>query len=56
MTINKETLDIYLCMHELLARCYTQAKMPIHDAAKYMIAAIDECGNIPPMWDVEAAR
>lgn len=48
--LNEETLKIYLKMHEILSRKYFEEKSPIYEAAKAMITAIDECGNIPERY------
>lgn len=48
--LNEETLMLYLKMHDILTRKQFDEKEPLYTAARAMIAAIDECGNLPERW------
>ena len=50
MEINKETQEIYWQMYEILRRKRRDDKSQIFEAARFMIAAIDEQGNIPDIY------
>lgn len=50
MEINKETLDIYLKMYDIIHRKPNSDKSLITWAAEMMIAAIDEQGNLPEKY------
>ena len=47
MEINNETQELYWLMYDIVSRKQTEDKMLIFDAAKSMISAIDEQGNLP---------
>ena len=50
MELNKETLEVYLMMYKIIHRKPKEDKMQIINAAKHMIAAIDEEGNLPEVY------
>lgn len=50
MEINRETLEIYLKMYDIIHRKYNDNKDLIIQAAKMMIAAIDEQGDLPEKY------
>ncbi len=50
MKINQETFEIYLKMYEIINRKPNDNKCLITEAAKMMIAAIDEQGNLPEKY------
>ena len=48
--LNKETQELYWFMYEITHRKYSKDKSLLFEAAREMISAIDEQGNLPSKY------